>query len=44
MKLYDLPLCVIDVETTGASFSYGDRVVELGLVRLERGEIRIAHA
>lgn len=44
MKLYDLPLCVIDVETTGASFSYGDRVVELGLVRLELGEVRIAHA
>jgi len=44
MKLYDLPLCIIDVETTGASFAYGDRVVEFGIVRLERGEVRIAHS
>ena len=43
MKLFDLPLCVIDVETTGASFAYGDRVVELGIVRLERGQVRLAH-
>ena len=28
-RLFDLPLCVVDVETTGATFDYGDRVVEL---------------
>lgn len=38
-RLFDLPLCVIDVETTGASFSYGDRMVEIGVVRLERGAV-----
>ncbi|HEY0007857.1 MAG TPA: exonuclease domain-containing protein, partial [Tepidisphaeraceae bacterium] len=26
-------------ETTGASFEYGDRVVELGMIRLEGGEV-----
>ena len=37
--LHDIPICVLDVETTGASFEYGDRVVELGMIRLERGEV-----
>jgi DNA polymerase III epsilon subunit family exonuclease len=36
-KLFDLPICVVDIETTGASFVYGDRLVELGIVRLEGG-------
>ena len=38
-RLFDLPICVIDVETTGASFGYGDRIVEIGAVRLERGQV-----
>ncbi|HEX8339592.1 MAG TPA: exonuclease domain-containing protein [Tepidisphaeraceae bacterium] len=37
--LSQIPLCVVDIETTGASFDYGDRVVELGIVRLEAGQI-----
>lgn len=38
-RLFDLPIAVFDVETTGASVDYGDRIVELGIVRLERGEV-----
>ncbi len=36
--LCDIPLAVVDVETTGASAEYGDRVIEIGVVRVERGE------
>ena len=35
--LSQIPIAVIDVETTGASAEYGDRVIELGVVRLEGG-------
>ena len=33
----DVPIAVVDVETTGASADLGDRVIELGVVRLEGG-------
>lgn len=33
--MLDQPLVVVDVETTGLSPRYGDRVVEIGLVRAE---------
>ncbi len=36
-KLRDIPLAFVDVETTGASTDYGDRVIEIGIVRIERG-------
>ncbi|MDB5328280.1 MAG: polymerase epsilon subunit [Phycisphaerales bacterium] len=38
-RLFDLPLCVIDVETTGSSIAYGDRITELGVVRIEQGKV-----
>ena len=37
--LFDTPLAFLDVETTGASAEFGDRVIELGIVRVERGQI-----
>jgi DNA polymerase III epsilon subunit family exonuclease len=40
-KLCDTPLCFIDVETTGTSPEYGDRVIEIGVVRVENG-VRVA--
>lgn len=36
-KLRDVPLVFVDVETTGASTDYGDRVMEIGIVRVEAG-------
>ena len=39
--LSDVPIAVVDVETTGASAGWGDRVIELGVVRLEGG-VRVA--
>ena len=36
--LSEIPVTVIDVETTGISPEFGDRVIELGIVRLEGGE------
>ncbi len=35
--LKDIPLAVVDTETTGASASFGDRVCEVGVVRVEGG-------
>jgi DNA polymerase III epsilon subunit family exonuclease len=35
--LNDTPLAFFDTETTGASAEYGDRVIELGIIRVERG-------
>ena len=35
-KLCDTPLAFVDVETTGASTDFGDRVTEIGIVRVER--------
>src|SRR5205809_4933838 len=37
-KLRTIPLAFIDVETTGASTDYGDRVTEIGIVRVENGQ------
>jgi DNA polymerase III epsilon subunit family exonuclease len=34
-KLCDTPLVFIDVETTGATAEFGDRVIEVGIVRIE---------
>lgn len=36
--LRDVPLAFLDVETTGASADFGDRVIELGIVRVEGGQ------
>jgi DNA polymerase III epsilon subunit family exonuclease len=36
-KLRDVPVAFLDVETTGASAQYGDRVIELGVCRVEGG-------
>jgi DNA polymerase-3 subunit epsilon len=38
-KLRDTPLAFVDVETTGASADFGDRVIELGIVRVEGGQV-----
>lgn len=38
----DLSLCVVDFETTGFDEQI-DRIVEVGLVRFERGEVRARH-
>src|SRR5688572_25192267 len=37
--LKDLPLAFVDVETTGASADFGDRVIELGIARVEGGRV-----
>jgi DNA polymerase III subunit epsilon len=37
--LSEIPICVVDVETTGIAADSGDRVIELGIVRLESGRI-----
>jgi DNA polymerase III epsilon subunit family exonuclease len=39
LPLASLPLAFFDVETTGASPQYGDRIIELGLARVQGGEI-----
>lgn len=39
--LLEIPIAVVDVETTGASADFGHSVIEIGIVRIERGE-RIA--
>ena len=36
-KLRDVPLVFVDVETTGASTDFCDRVIEVGIVRYEQG-------
>jgi len=35
-SLHDTPLAVVDVETTGASADFGHRIIEIGIVRIER--------
>jgi DNA polymerase III epsilon subunit family exonuclease len=35
--LRELPLVFVDTETTGASAQWGDRVIEVGVVRIENG-------
>src|SRR3954469_12222396 len=37
--LRDLPIAVVDVETTGASVDFGHRVIELGIARIEGGRV-----
>jgi DNA polymerase III epsilon subunit-like protein len=38
-KLCEIPLAFVDVETTGASAEWGDRVIELGIARYEGGRL-----
>ena len=38
-----MPLAVVDVETTGASADFGHRVIEVGVVRLEGGQVAAEH-
>lgn len=42
-RLNQIPLAVVDVETTGCSAEYGDRVIEVGLVRIECGRTAITY-
>ena len=35
--LAEIPIAFVDTETTGASAEFGDRVIELGIVRVEGG-------
>jgi DNA polymerase III epsilon subunit family exonuclease len=37
--LHAVPLAIVDVETTGASAEFGDRVIEVGIARVEGGKI-----
>src|SRR3974390_1898133 len=36
--LFSVPIACIDVETTGASAAYGDRIIEVGIVRYDNGQ------
>ena len=42
--LVDQPLAVIDTETTGRDPSRGDRVIEIGIVYFDRGEVSARHS
>ena len=33
------PMVIVDVETTGMSATYG-RIIEIGIIRLERGKVK----
>jgi DNA polymerase III epsilon subunit family exonuclease len=37
--LIDVPIAVVDTETTGASAALGHKVIEIGIVRIERGQV-----
>lgn len=37
--LKDIPIAFLDVETTGASADFGDRVIEIGVARVENGQL-----
>lgn len=37
--LIGVPIAVVDTETTGASAALGHKVIEIGIVRIERGQI-----
>lgn len=39
-----IPLAVVDVETTGASARWGDRIIEIGIVRYERGAAALRYS
>lgn len=34
-----IPIAIVDVETSGASAAWGDRVIEIGIARVEGGQI-----
>src|SRR5580658_5037315 len=38
-RLREIPLAFVDVETNGCSAAWGDRVIEIGIVRYENGQI-----
>lgn len=38
-QLHRIPIAFVDVETTGASAVYGDRVIEIGIARVEGGRV-----
>lgn len=35
--LRDIPIAVVDTETTGASAAFGHKIIEIGIVRIENG-------
>jgi DNA polymerase III epsilon subunit family exonuclease len=37
--LSEIPLAIVDVETTGASADFGHRVIEMGIARVEHGRV-----
>jgi len=37
--LRETPIAVLDIETTGASAEFGHKIIELGIVRIERGQV-----
>ena len=37
--LIDVPIAVVDTETTGASAALGHKIIEIGIVRIERGQV-----
>ncbi|HVT90489.1 MAG TPA: exonuclease domain-containing protein [Tepidisphaeraceae bacterium] len=39
LPLRDIPMAFLDVETTGASLEFGHRVIEIGVARVENGQI-----
>jgi DNA polymerase III epsilon subunit family exonuclease len=41
--LNQIPISVVDVETTGASADFGHRVIEIGIVRIEGGRVVAEH-
>lgn len=38
-RIAEIPFAIVDVETTGASSDLGDRVIEVGIARVEGGKI-----
>jgi DNA polymerase III epsilon subunit family exonuclease len=37
--LREIPLAIVDVETTGASADFGHRIIEMGIARVENGAV-----
>jgi DNA polymerase III epsilon subunit family exonuclease len=42
--LGEIPLAVVDVETTGISPRWGHRIIELAILRIERGQVAVEYA
>lgn len=42
-RIAAIPFAIVDVETTGASAELGDRVIEIGIARVEEGRIVAQH-